>query len=112
MICLSNIAMLHFTYKKAGLKPPDFIYRHIEKLWRLVKSCTFPDGRLCRIGGDTRIRYCYCQDYAIPVWLLIKDLFGDRDCEEFEKGLAWYCQQGDECSIKMVLFFLPDAVIF
>lgn len=86
VICLSNIGMLHFAYKMAGLKAPDFIYRHIEKLWRLVKSCTFPDGRLCRIGGDTRIRYCYCQDYAILVWLLIKDLLGDTECEKFEKG--------------------------
>ncbi|MCM8821449.1 MAG: hypothetical protein NC831_01350 [Candidatus Omnitrophica bacterium] len=86
VICLSNIAMLHFACKKANIKPPDFIYRHIDRLWKLVKSFTFSDGRLCRIGGDTRIRYCYCQDYAIPVWLLIRDLYGDSDCENFEKG--------------------------
>ncbi|MCX7705766.1 MAG: hypothetical protein N2115_05860 [bacterium] len=86
VICLSNIAMLHFAYKKRGLKAPDFIYRHIEKLWKLIKSCTFPDGRLCRIGGDTRIRYCYCQDYTVPVWLLIRDVLKDHDCEKFEQS--------------------------
>ncbi|MCM8788857.1 MAG: hypothetical protein NC907_03600 [Candidatus Omnitrophica bacterium] len=86
VICLSNIAMLHFAYKKANIRPPDFIYRHIDALWKLVKSFTFSDGRLCRIGGDTRIRYCYCQDYALPVWLLIRDLYGDNECENFESG--------------------------
>ncbi len=85
VICLSNIAMLHFAYKMAGFKPPEFIYRHCEELWRLVKCCTFPDGRLCRIGGDTRIRYCYCQDYSIIVWLFVKDVLGDNECESFER---------------------------
>lgn len=86
VICLSNIAMLHFGYKQLGLKPPEFIYRNVEDLWKLVKSCTFPDGRLCRIGGDTRIRYCYCQDYACVVWMLMREKFGDRDCENLEKN--------------------------
>jgi len=86
VVCLSNLAMLHFSYRLAGLPAPEFIYRHVESLWNLVKTCTFPDGRLCRIGGDTRIRYCNCQDYAIPAWLMIYDLFGDNDCAKFEKN--------------------------
>ena len=86
VICLSNLAMLYFSYRLKGLPVPEFIYRHVESLWNLVKLCTFPDGRLCRIGGDTRIRYCYCQDYVIPVWLMISDLCGDKDCGKFEQG--------------------------
>ncbi len=86
VICLSNIAILHFSYKLAGLTCPDFVYRHVKELWNVLKLFIFPDGRLCRIGGDTRIRYCYCQDYIIPVLLLILDLYGDEDCEKFEKG--------------------------
>jgi hypothetical protein len=83
-ICLSNVAMLHFMYKKRGLKAPDSLYHHAEDLWRLVKECIFHDGRLLRIGGDTRVRYCYCQDYAIPMWLLIQDKFGDKYSVEVE----------------------------
>ncbi|MFZ2657803.1 MAG: hypothetical protein WAX69_22915 [Victivallales bacterium] len=88
VICLSNIAMLHFSYKRKNIRPPEALYHHAWDLWKLVKTCTFPDGRLLRIGGDTRVRYCYCQDYAIPMWLFINDHFGDADCLEFER--QWF----------------------
>jgi len=84
VICLSNMAMLHFMYRTQGKPAPASLYRHGEELWRLVKTCTFPDGRLLRIGGDTRVRYSYCQDYAIPVWLMAEDLYGDAGCRTFE----------------------------
>lgn len=84
-ICLSNIAMLHFSFKRKMIKPPEALYHNAAELWKLVKLCTFPDGRLLRTGGDTRVRYCYCQDYCVPVWLMAEDVFGDRDCPEFEK---------------------------
>jgi hypothetical protein len=86
VICLSNIAMLHFSFRKRGLTPPEALYHHVPELWALIKKCTFPDGRLWRIGGDTRMRYCYCQDYAIPMWLLMQDKYGETDCSTFEKG--------------------------
>ncbi len=86
VICLSNIAMLHFSCRSRGWAVPEGLYHHALDLWRLVKTCTFPDGRLWRIGGDTRVRYCYCQDYAIPVWLLARDLFGDEDASSLELG--------------------------
>ena len=86
VICLSNIAMLHFSCRTQGWVPPEGLYHHARELWQLVKTCTFPDGRLWRIGGDTRVRYCYCQDYAIPTWLLARDLFGDHQVAEFEQG--------------------------
>ncbi|MCK5843532.1 MAG: hypothetical protein KAG97_02420, partial [Victivallales bacterium] len=86
VICLSNIAMLHFSYKQKGIRPPAALNLHARELWELIKLCTFPDGRLCRIGGDTRARYCYCQDYALPMWLYVLDEFGDEESLEFERG--------------------------
>ncbi len=85
-ICLSNIAMLHFFCLDNGIPLPEELYHHVDKLWQLTKSLTFDDGRLWRIGGDTRMRYCYCQDYAVPAWLMIADRFGDPDAAKFEDG--------------------------
>lgn len=85
-ICLSNIAMLHFFCLDNGLPFPEELYHHVDKLWELTKSLTFDDGRMWRIGGDTRMRYCYCQDYAVPSWLMILDHIGDPDAAKFEQG--------------------------
>ncbi len=85
-ICLSNIAMMHFSCVANGWDIPEGLYHHAKELWQLVKTCTFDDGRLWRIGGDTRVRYCYCQDYAIPMWLLARDLWGDDSVEQQERG--------------------------
>ena len=84
-ICLSNVAMLHFACLANGWPVAPGLHHHARELWRFLKTCTFPDGRLCRIGGDTRVRYCYCQDYAVPVWLLARDLFDD-DVDALERG--------------------------
>ena len=78
VITLSNLAMLHFSFRRAGAKPPEALYLHFEKLWQLVRMCIFPDGRLNRIGGDSRVRYCYCQDYLLPVLLLVADTLGEN----------------------------------
>ncbi|MNI22945.1 hypothetical protein D3C73_765100 [compost metagenome] len=86
VICLSNMAMLHFAYKQRDEKAPEALYHHMRDLWEVVKLCTFDDGRLLRIGGDTRVRYTYCQDYVIPVWHMVKDLLDDPDCDHFEAG--------------------------
>lgn len=83
-ICLSNIAMLHFFLKGRGVEPNEIIYHNLYEQWRLIRSTTFDDGRLLRIGGDTRARYCYCQDYALPSWALIEDVFGE-DLSELEE---------------------------
>lgn len=85
VICLSNIAMLHFSLKRAGIAAPPELYHHFHELWQLVRSCIFDDGRLWRIGGDTRVRYCYCQDYLTPVFLLAADLEGE-DMSREEEG--------------------------
>lgn len=86
VICLSNIAMLHFTYKKQNKSAPEELYLHAKELWKRIKHLTFDDGRLWRVGGDTRVRYSYCQDYAVPMWLLALDKFGDTDVIDFESG--------------------------
>lgn len=83
-ICLSNAAMLHFFFKRAGLKPPEALHHHLKELWELVKSLCFPDGRLLRVGGDTRARYCYCQDYFVPSCIMAADLFNDADAPILE----------------------------
>lgn len=85
-ITLSNLALLHFWCKRHGFTPPESLYFNALEQWKVVKACTFDDGRLLRAGGDTRIRYCYCQDYAIFVWMLAHDKFGDGDTEAFERG--------------------------
>lgn len=84
-ICLSNIAMLHFFFKSRGIKGDDIIYHHLYKQWQLIRATTFDDGRLLRIGGDSRARYCYCQDYALPAWALIEDVY-QEDCSMLEEG--------------------------
>ncbi len=90
VICLSNLAMLHFNFKERGQAAPPELYWHARDLWKLVKEFTFPDGRLLRLGGDTRTRYTYCQCYAIPVWLFAADVFGDAEVAAFES--AWLKQ--------------------
>jgi hypothetical protein len=84
-ICLSNVAMLHFFAKHHGFKLPDMVYHHAKDLWQFVRTCTFDDGRLLRIGGDNRARYCYCQDYALPSWALVEDLWNE-DCTSMLEG--------------------------
>jgi len=85
VITLSNLAMLHFTCRWLGVQAPEALYLHMEKLWQLVRMCIFDDGRLFRIGGDTRVRYCYCQDYLLPVLMLAADTLGER-CDALERG--------------------------
>ena len=94
VICLSQIAMLHLWCKERGFSTPEALYHHAGDLWRLVKTLTFSDGRLMRIGGDTRARYCYCQDYLIPSWLFLFDKYGDTDVLSLEAG--WLSQLSRE----------------
>ncbi len=97
VICLSNIAMLHFSFKIRNMALPDVVYFHAQELWRTIKKFTCSDGRLLRIGGDTRVRYCYCQDYAIPMWLFVLDKYGDNDVLQYEAG--WLEQVDREMTV-------------
>jgi len=86
VICLSNLAMFHFACRCAGWEAPADLYHHAEDLWALVKRLIFEDGRLLRIGGDTRQRYCYCQDYLLPSLAFAADHFGDPHVPALEAG--------------------------
>ncbi len=86
VVCLSNIAMLHFSCREMGWDAPADLYWHAAELWDLVKKLTFADGRLLRIGGDTRQRYCYCQDYLLPSLAWCADYLGDPHAPELEAG--------------------------
>ncbi|MBN1581909.1 MAG: hypothetical protein JXA89_14490 [Anaerolineae bacterium] len=77
VICISNAAMLHFDMKKASLSRPASLDHHQEDLWRVVKQLIFGDGRLARIGGDSRVRYAYCQEYLLPSLLYAADRWRD-----------------------------------
>lgn len=98
VICLSNIAMLHFNFKELGREAPEELYWHADDLWKRVRNFLFADGRLLRIGGDTRARYTYCQCYAVPMWMLAGDKFSDPDAASFEKHcLGLLKQEQDYC---------------
>lgn len=84
IISISQIAMLHYCYKKRGLKAPEVLYHHLQDAWKMMKYCTFPDGRLYRPGGDNRVRYSYCQDYTVPSWIFMGDAYNDPDCPGWE----------------------------
>ncbi|MBQ2630789.1 MAG: glycoside hydrolase family 88 protein, partial [Kiritimatiellae bacterium] len=83
--CLSNIAFLYFDCLERGRKVPPELMHNAEELWRVCKRLTFPDGRICRIGGDTRSRYTYCQLFAMQGWLLAAHAFKDEDAVRFER---------------------------
>lgn len=85
VVTLSNAAMLHFTLREKGIAPPTALYHNYEKVWQLVRSAMFEDGRLFRFGGDTRVRYCYCQDYLLPAMSMACDAFGDNT-DKLERG--------------------------
>jgi hypothetical protein len=77
VICVSNAAMLHFDCMLAGLPRPETLDHHQADLWRLIRRLIFSDGRLARIGGDSRVRYAYCQEYLLPSLLYAADRLGD-----------------------------------
>ncbi len=85
-LTLSNLAMAHYGFYSRGLETPPAVFHHAEDLWRFVKTCTFPDGTLARVGGDARTRYCYCQDFMVPLLIFAKDVFGDPDAEAMEEN--------------------------
>ena len=86
VVTLSHAAYLYFHCKGRNAEFPAFARHHVNDLWQVVKNFIFPDGRLMRIGGDSRARYCYCQMYLLPVLLMMQD-FGDTDALNFEAGM-------------------------
>ncbi|MFH1024047.1 MAG: hypothetical protein V1809_11760 [Planctomycetota bacterium] len=76
-ICSSHAAILHFDLKRAGGNPPASLYHHQADLWQVLRRMIFSDGRLARIGGDSRVRYAYCQEYLLPALLFAADHLRD-----------------------------------
>jgi hypothetical protein len=85
VICVSNAAMLHFDLKAAGLEAPQALHHHQAELWSVLRRFIFADGRLARIGGDSRVRYAYCQDYLLPALLYAADELGDPNAIELTR---------------------------
>lgn len=77
VICTSNAAMLHFDMRMQQADSPDTLAHHQRDLWQTIRRMLFSDGRLARIGGDTRVRYAYCQEYLIPAMLYAADQLGE-----------------------------------
>lgn len=76
-ICLSNAAILHFDARRQGFAAPETLYFHQADLWQTLRRFLFADARLLRLGGDSRVRYAYCQEYLLPALLLAADRFRD-----------------------------------
>src|SRR5690606_30860861 len=55
---------------------------HQDGLWGALRKMIFADGRLLRLGGDSRVRYAYCQEYILPTLLYAADCFADAHAEE------------------------------
>lgn len=86
VIAVSQAAMLHFDAKRDGFATPESLHHHQRDLWDLVRRTVFGDGRLARIGGDSRVRYAYCQEYLVPSALYAADHLGDGHALELVDG--------------------------
>jgi len=77
VICVSNAAMLYFDMHRAGMPVPESLMHHQADLWQVLRRMIFGNGRLARIGGDSRVRYAYCQEYLLPSLLFAAAALGD-----------------------------------
>lgn len=99
VICASNAAMLHFDLKAADLERPETLDHHQADLWRVLRRMIFSNGRLARIGGDTRVRYSYCQEYLLPTLLYAADHLGEKHgAELIEAQLQLIAQEAEYSS--------------
>ena len=85
-VCLSNLALAWFWYRERDLAVPEGLLHNARRVWEVAKRFTFPDGRLLRLGGDSRARYTYCQAFALQGWHLAWALWGDEDAAQFARG--------------------------
>ncbi len=87
IVTLSHAAYLYLYCKLRNYEFPAEAMLHVKDLWEVTKNFIFHDGRLLRIGGDSRARYCYCQMYLLPVLLMAADLFHDADAPVLENNM-------------------------
>lgn len=95
-ICVSNAAILHFDMQKAGAARPETLDHHQADLWAVLRRMIFSDGRLARIGGDSRVRYAYCQEYLLPALLYASSVLQDPHALTLLDGLLGIYEQEAE----------------
>ncbi|NLO73099.1 MAG: hypothetical protein GX100_03170, partial [candidate division WS1 bacterium] len=88
VICLSNAALLHFDLQAADLPRPESLDHHQADLWAVTRRMIFGEGRLARLGGDTRVRYAYCQDYLLPALMYAADCLHDAHAPALTQSLV------------------------
>jgi hypothetical protein len=86
VICVSNAAMPYSDMRRAGLAVPETLMHHQTDLWQVLRRMIFGNGRLARIGGDSRVRYSYCQEYLLPALLFAADALGDPHALDLAEG--------------------------
>lgn len=77
IICVSNAAFALLDLTAQGHELPEALLWHQPELWQRLRPLIGPDARLIRIGGDTRVRYAYCQEYVLPALMLAQRALGD-----------------------------------
>ena len=87
VICASNAAIALMDLRNQGRSVPEALLWHQEDLWHQIRQFVAPDGRLVRIGGDTRVRYAYCQEYLLPVLMMAKEVFSEPDAAQLVSGM-------------------------
>ncbi|OYN92670.1 hypothetical protein [Parenemella sanctibonifatiensis] len=87
VICASNVAMAHFDFAEQGWAAPESLGWHQAELWQAIKPMIAPDGRLVRIGGDSRVRYAYCQEYLLHSLVYADRVHGDVEAPALAQGL-------------------------
>ncbi|MFW6598522.1 hypothetical protein ACQBAU_08215 [Propionibacteriaceae bacterium Y2011] len=91
VICASNVAIAHQDFVRQGWAVPESLHWHQDELWRRIRPCIGPDGRLIRIGGDSRVRYAYCQEYLLPSLLYAERVLGDTEAADLAEAAIDLC---------------------
>ncbi|WP_420111083.1 hypothetical protein [Pseudactinotalea sp.] len=86
VICASQASLLHFDQVAAGLPVPELLHLHQDVLWERLRTCLTPDARLIRLGGDSRVRYAYCQEYVPLAALYARDHLEDERADDVIAG--------------------------
>ncbi|WP_043346588.1 hypothetical protein [Beutenbergia cavernae] len=76
-ICVSNAAIAQLDANVEGWSAPPLLVHGQRGLWAVLRRMIFGDGRLARVGGDSRTRYTYCQEYLAPALMYAAGEFGD-----------------------------------
>ena len=87
VITMSNLVILHYAFTLRGQAAPPALYHHGADLWAVLRRMIFADGRLARIGGDSRIRYSYCQEFLLPCLIFAADHLRDAHALSLAEGM-------------------------